>query len=66
MPCGAISKIWQIDMSLNLVWISWKLITAARHWQANEHSKDRQGVWDASGLEGAAKTIVTGDKKGAK
>jgi len=39
---------------------------SATFMQSNEHSKDRQGVWDASGLEGAAKTIVTGDEKGAK
>ena len=34
--------------------------------KANEHSKDRQGKWDASRLEGAAMTIVQGDEKGAK
>ena len=34
--------------------------------KANEHSKKREGKWDASSLEGAAKTIVQGDEKGAK
>ena len=34
--------------------------------KANEHSKERQGKWDASKLEGAAQNIVQGDEKGAK
>ena len=34
--------------------------------RSNQHSKDRQGVWDSSGLKGAALTIVEGDEKGAK
>lgn len=34
--------------------------------KANEHSRERQGKWDVSKLDGAAKTIVEGDEKGAK
>ena len=34
--------------------------------KSNEHSKERQGTWDAGALEGAAKTIVQGDEKGAR
>lgn len=34
--------------------------------RSNEHSRERAGRWDASGLEGAAKSVVQGDEKGAK
>lgn len=28
---------------------------------SNEHSHDRRGAWDASGLEGAEKVLVRGE-----
>ena len=31
--------------------------------KSNEHSRDRQGVWDASSLDGPAKSLVEGDEK---
>ena len=34
--------------------------------RSNEHSKERQGAWNADGLSGAAKEIVAGDEKAAK
>ena len=34
--------------------------------QANDHSRERGGIWDATGLEGAARALVEGDEKGAK
>ena len=30
--------------------------------QSNEHRREREGVWDSSGLEGAAKALVEGDR----
>lgn len=34
--------------------------------QSNAHSRERQGKWDTSGLEGAALQIVSSDEKAAK
>lgn len=30
--------------------------------RANEHTRERQGVWDSEGLQGAALAIVEGDR----
>ena len=30
--------------------------------RANEHSRERQGVWESAGLEGAALALVDGDR----
>ena len=35
----------------------------ARFMQYNEHSRDRSGVWDVSGLTGPALDLVSGDEK---
>lgn len=34
--------------------------------QSNNHSKERQGVWDTAGLQGAALHIVQADEKAAR
>lgn len=34
--------------------------------QANEHSRERQGVWDTSGLQGAALSLVQQDEQAAR
>lgn len=34
--------------------------------QSNAHSRERQGQWDTSGLEGGALHIVSSDEKAAK
>ena len=34
--------------------------------QSNQHSGERQGVWNTSGLAGAALDIVQGDRDGAR
>ena len=34
--------------------------------QSNQHSQERRGIWDSTGLEGALKQIVVGDQKAAK
>ena len=33
---------------------------------SNAHSRDRTGLWDASGLDGSARSLVTGDEKAAR
>ena len=37
-----------------------------QYMKANEHSRERSGVWNSTGLEGAAKSIVEGDKEAAR
>lgn len=36
-----------------------------RFMRSNEHSREREGVWDSTGLEGAELAIVQGDEKAA-
>ena len=34
--------------------------------QSNQHSRERQGVWNTEGLQGPALAIVEGDRDGAR
>ena len=37
-----------------------------QYMKANEYSGERSGVWNSTGLEGAAKSIVEGDEQAAR
>ena len=39
---------------------------STRFMQSNEHSRERAGVWNTDGLEGAALSIVKGDEGSAR
>ena len=39
---------------------------STRFMRSNEHGRERSGVWNAEGLEGAARAIVAGDEEAGR
>ena len=55
-------EAWQDDRLPHQQWQG----REAAFMRSNEHSRERQGVWNSEGLQGAALALVEGDQKHGK